>query len=52
MTNETAMEIVRALASGVDVNDIATSYDVTNEEVLKIQSENADDINSRKELLK
>lgn len=52
MTNETVMEIVRALAVGVSANDIATSYDVTVDEVLKIQSENSTEIDNRKELSK
>lgn len=48
MSNETKLEVIKALAFGESVEDVADFADVDEEEIRKIQSECADDIEDRR----
>lgn len=48
MSNETKLEVIKALAFGESVEDVADFADVEVEEILQIQEECAADIEERR----
>ena len=49
MSKDTRLEVIKALAYGVPLEDIANMAEVEAEEIQKIQIEAADEIRERKE---
>lgn len=48
MSNETKLEVIKALAFGESVEDVAEFSEVEVEEILQIQDECAEEIESRR----
>lgn len=51
MSRETELEVIKALAFGVDVEDIANMAEVAVENIRKIQEDAGDEINIRRKEL-
>lgn len=49
MSEETRLEVIKALAYGVDITDIANMAEVDEEEIERIRDECADEIARRQE---
>ncbi len=49
MSEETKLEVIKALAYGVDIGDIANMAEVDEEEIERIRDECADEITRRQE---